>query len=167
MIKKTICILAVFGISNIQILFSQDSGCPKLRIGVYLNEIFAADTTAGYLNTTHAKNLTASEWAGEIESYILQTLNSAGYDNLEFFRVTPGSNEDMDMEFRFSLYPWTVDGEERIPAYEVKYVDPVTGWEVKEYRAPVYDPQLAFLMYSSLVVCSPCVPLMTYIGFGE
>lgn len=163
MIKKTICILAVFGISNIQILFSQDSGCPKLRIGVYLNEIFAADTTAGYLNTTHAKNLTASEWAGEIESYILQTLNSAGYDNLEFFRATPGSNEDMDMEFRFSLYPWTVDGEERIPAYEVKYVDPVTGWEVKEYRAPVYDPQLAFLMYSSLVVCSPCVPLMTYI----
>ena len=163
MTHKTILIVSFCILAHVQTLFSQDAGCPKLRIGVYLNEIFAADTTAGYLNTTHNKNLTASEWAGEIESYILETLNSAGYINLEFFLATPGSNEDMDLEFRFSLYPWTVDGEERILGYEVKYVDPVTGWEVTEYRAPVYDPQLAFLMYSSLVVCSPCVPLMTYI----
>jgi len=162
-IKKIFFVLLFCSLSQMQMLYSQDAGCPKLRIGVYLNSIFAADTTAGYLNTTHDKNYTASEWASEIESYILETLKSAGYDNLDFFRATPGSDEDMDMEFRFSLYPWTVDGEERIPAYEVKYVDPVTGYERIEHRAPVYDPQLAFLMYSSLVVCSPCVPLLTYI----
>jgi hypothetical protein len=161
--KKIFFMISFCCLSQMQMIYSQDASCPKLRIGVYLNDIFAADTTAGYLNTTHDKNYTASEWAAEIESYILETLSSAGYNNLEFFRTTPDSDEDMDMEFRFSLYPWTVDGEEKIPAYEVKYVDPVTGWEVTEYRAPVYDPQLAFLMYSSLVVCSPCVPLMTYI----
>jgi hypothetical protein len=145
------------------VLKGQDSQCPKLKIGVYLNSIFAADTTAGYLNKNHNRNKTTSEWKSEIESYLLETLNGAGYHNLEFFLLSSGSGEDMDMEFRFSLYPWSVDGEEKIPSYEVNYVDPVTGWKVTEYRAPVYDQQTAFLMYSSLVVCSPCVPLMTYI----
>ncbi|MBE0678791.1 MAG: hypothetical protein IH592_08500, partial [Bacteroidales bacterium] len=93
----------------------------------------------------------------------LETLNSAGYDDLEFFLPSASPGTEMDLEFRFSLYPWSVNGEEIILPYEVKYVDPVTGWEVTEYRAPVYNQETAFLMYSSLVVCSPCVPLMTYI----
>lgn len=159
-ILTALVILLLFHFGHVS---GQGDQCPKFRIGVYLNSIYAADTTAGYLNENHNKNYSASEWASEIESYILETLNSAGYDDLEFF--IPGSNpgEDMDMEFRFSLYPWSVDKDEIIPPYEVKYVDPVTGWEVTEYRAPVYSQQTAFLMYSSLVVCSPCVPLMTYI----
>lgn len=144
-------------------LEGQSSQCPKFRIGVYLNSIFAADTTAGYLNETQKQNNSASEWKDIIESYILETLNNAGYDNLEFFIAESASEEEMDLEFRFSLYPWSIDGEEKIPGYEVKYVDPVTGWEVTEYRQPVYDQQTAFLMFSALVVCSPCVPLMTYI----
>ncbi len=144
-------------------LTGQEGQCPKFRIGVYLNSIFAADTTAGYLNETQKRNNNAAEWKDIIEAYILETLKNAGYNNLEFFIAGSSPEEEMDLEFRFSLYPWSVDGEEKIPDYEVKYVDPVTGWEVIEYRSPVYDQQTAFLMFSALVVCSPCIPLMTYI----
>jgi len=43
--KKIIFVLSFLCFSQMQMLFSQDAGCPKLRIGVYLNEIFAADTS--------------------------------------------------------------------------------------------------------------------------
>ncbi len=161
-INKTILaasvVMAVFCLN----LSAQEGKCPNFKIGVYLNSIFAADTTAGYLNETQNRHNSASEWKDIIESYILEKLNEAGYDGLEFFIADPSSGEEMDLEFRFSLYPWSVDGEEKLPGYEVKYVDPVTGWEVIEYRAPVYEEQTAFLMFSALVVCSPCIPLMTY-----
>jgi len=163
MCNRIFTAFTVFLLLQSGFITGQGDQCPKFRIGVYLNSIFAADTTARYLNEKHNKNNTAAEWTNEIESKLLEALNSAGYEDLEFFRSAPGASEDMDMEFRFSLYPWSIDGEEIIPPYEVKYVDPVTGWEVTEYRAPVYNQESAFLMYSSLVICSPCLPLMTYI----
>ncbi len=69
----------------------------------------------------------------------------------------------MDFRFTFTLMPWSVDKDEIIPAYEVRYIDPVTGWEVTEYRSPRYNLETAFRMTTSLANCSTCIPQMSYI----
>ena len=69
----------------------------------------------------------------------------------------------MDFRFSFSLVPWSVDKDEIVPGYEVKYADPVTGWEVIEHRAPGYNQEPAFRMTSRLANLSTCVPSLSYI----
>jgi len=145
------------------IVTGQEDQCPKFKIGVSLGEIYARDTTVNYLNEKHHKNFTANEWINEIESTIFKELNSAGYDELEFFSPKSNPSEDMDFRFTFNLGPWSVDKDEIIPAYEVRYIDPVTGWEVTEYRSPRYNLETAFRMTTTLANCSTCLPLMSYI----
>jgi len=153
---------AIVIILSTSLVDGQDK-CPNLQIGVYVDHIFFGDTTTNYLNEKHGKDFSQGRWINELESNILTELNSAGYRDLEFFLAKSNPNADMDLQFRFSIGPWTVDKDEIIPPYEVKFTDPVTGWEVTEYRAPVWSQQIAFRMTSALVVCSPCVPSMSYI----
>ena len=115
------------------IVYGQGEQCPKLRIGVYLNSIFAADTTAGYLNEKHKKNFTTSEWVNEIEAYLLETLNSAGYDNLEFF--LPAANPGTEMDKVSDLVDGSIS-----PLGKVTTDDMGVAWI--DYKAGQQDKQV-------------------------
>ncbi len=160
--NRILIIVAIFLLLRSGFLAGQGDQCHKFRIGISVGEIYKADTTVAWLNEKHGMNLTISEWMNEIESEIFRELDLAGYNDLEFFSLKYNPDAEMDFRFTFNLMPWSVDGEERIPAYEVRYIDPITGWDVTEYRSPVFDPEPAFRMSSSLTNCATCLPLMTY-----
>lgn len=160
--KKTILaaslMTAVFCIN----LTGQEGKCPRFRIAVTFDEITAPDSTVARLNKKYKKNLTENEWRNEIEVKILDELKDASYENLEFFSQKLNPDLDADFRFNFSLMPWSVDKDEIIPGYEVKYIDEVTGWEVTEYRAPRYNQEPAYRMTSRLANCSTCFPSLSY-----
>ena len=101
-IRITLIILLTYFSS---LAFGQGGSCAKFRIGVYVDEISGSDTTANYLNEKHKKDFTLEQWANEIESKIFEELNSAGYNDLEFFSPKSNPMQKWTSGFHFPLCP--------------------------------------------------------------
>jgi len=109
------------------------------------------DSTLYYLNQKHNRNLTLNEWIVEMDSKIVQELNSAGYTDLEFFSSRTNPGKEIDLFFFYDLSLWSVDKDHP----EDKYANSYTRDGVIYFT----NQKRVFRMRSQLDLFSTCVPL--------
>ena len=125
----------------------QGDQCEKLKIAV-INKGVYGDSTLFYLNKIHNKNWPIETWLSEIDSKILEELNKAGYNDLEFFSPATDPNKDIDLKYLYDFWLWSVDKDNPSNKYANTYF--------KDHVLHSTNQQMVFMIRSQLEIYSSC-----------
>jgi hypothetical protein len=156
MITRIICITSLFLIALTYNLNSQSSNCPKIRVGVNIEEVYPE--VFDHLDKDYSTKKQRAVWLAELGEKLMENLRNNSPE-IEFIYLPSNPGADYDYLFK-TLIALTGGGAdiEVVPEQTIIEGDNVIT------VPPIYRSEyIDYLVLSSLIVNSNCYPSRRYI----